>query len=105
MPLLDWNTKRESLHFASEADLLNLAVFGMTAKQWRGTNPEAKGNIRDAVTDVQLQVLANMESTNATLINMGFSKEERYASLSQRAAREIEILEASKASEMPKKLK
>jgi KilA-N domain len=95
VPLLDWNTKREGLHFANEADLLNMAVFGMTAKQWREANPAAKGNIRDSATEVQLQVLANMESTNATLINMGFTKDERYASLSQRAAREIEILEAA----------
>ena len=105
VPLLDWNTKRESLHFASEADLLNMAVFGITAKQWRETNPDAKGNIRDAATEVQLQVLANMESTNATLINMDFSREERFASLSQRAARELEILATSQAAEQLKKLK
>ncbi len=105
VPLLDWNTKQEGLHFASEADLLNMAVFGMTARQWREANPETNGNIRDTATEVQLQVLANMESTNATLINMGFTREERFASLSQRAAREIEILEASRASEKLKKLK
>ncbi len=105
VPLLDWNTKRESIHFASEADLLNMAVFGMSAKQWKALNPEAKGNIRDSATEVQLQVLANMESTNATLINLGFTKEERFASLSQRSAREIEILESAKASEKIKRLK
>jgi KilA-N domain len=105
VPQLEWNTKRESLQFANEADLLNLAVFGMTAKQWRETNPNAKGNIRDAATEVQLQVLANMESTNATLISMGFNKEERFASLSQRADREMEILKASKATAEVKKLK
>jgi KilA-N domain len=104
VPLLDWNTKREGMHFASEADLLNIAVFGKSAKQWREANPNAKGNIRDAATEVQLQVLANMESTNATLINMGFTREERFASLSQRAAREMEILQSSKASEQLKKL-
>jgi hypothetical protein len=92
------------LHFASEADLLNMAVFGMTAKQWREANPDTKGNLRDSATDVQLQVLANMESTNATLINMGFTKEERYASLSQRAAREMEILTSTKAIALKKKL-
>jgi hypothetical protein len=105
VPLLDWNTKQEKLHFSSEADLLNMAVFGMTAKQWRESHPEAKGNIREAASEVQLQVLANMESTNATLISMGFTKEERFASLSQRAAREIELLETVKASERIKKLK
>lgn len=105
VPLLDWNTKREGLHFANEADLLNLAVFGRTAKQWREANPDAKGNIRDAASEVELQVLANMESTNATLMNMGFNKEERFASLSQRAAREMDILEASKAAGRVKKLK
>ncbi|MBK9018181.1 MAG: KilA-N domain-containing protein [Saprospiraceae bacterium] len=50
VPVLDWNTKREGLYFASEADLLNLAVFGTTAKQWKVANPEAKGNLRDGAS-------------------------------------------------------
>lgn len=104
VPSLDWNTNREKLHFASEADLLNLAVFGMTAKQWREANPAVKGNLRDSANEVQLQVLANMESNNATLINLGFTKEERFASLSQRAARELEILTTNKLLSETKKM-
>ena len=88
---MDWNTKRESMHFANEADLLNLAVFGLTAKQWREANPMEKGNIRDAATEQELQVLSNMESANALLIGEGFNKEERFSILSKRSARELEI--------------
>ncbi len=105
VPLLDWNTKRESLYFASEADLLNLAVFSTTAKQWKAANPEAKGNLRDAASVKELQVLANMESINATLIEQGFTKEERLAILTRRAERELIILEEVKALQEVKKLK
>lgn len=105
VPVLDWNTKRESLYFASEADLLNLAVFGTTAKQWKTLNPDAKGNLRDSASIKELQVLANMESINATLIEQGFTKEERLAVLSRRAERELAILEEVKALQEVKKLK
>ncbi len=97
VPMLDWNTKRESLYFASEADLLNLAVFGITAKQWKAANPEAKGNLRDAASTKELQVLANMESINAALIEQGFTKEERLTILIRRAERELVVLEEVKA--------
>lgn len=92
VPALEWNTKRESRYFASEADLLNLAVFGVTAKQWKASNPEAKGNLRDGASTRELQVLANMESINATLIEQGFTQEERLAILSRRAEREMSVL-------------
>lgn len=105
VPVLDWNTKREGLYFASEADLLNVVVFGATAKQWREANPDAKGNIRDAATAQELQVLSNMESANALLIDNGFNKEERFAILSKRAARELDILAEVKAAQTLKKLK
>ncbi len=105
IPVLDWNTKRESLYFASEADLLNLAVFGTTAKQWKTLNPDAKGNLRDSASIKELQVLANMESINATLIEQGFTKEERLAILSRRAERELTILEEVKTLQEVKKLK
>jgi len=97
VPLLDWNTKRESLYQASEADLLNLAVFGTIAKQWKALNPEAKGNLRDHASVRELRVLANMESINATLIEQGFTKDERLAILARRVERELAILEDVKA--------
>ncbi len=105
VPILDWNTKREGIHFASEADLLNMAVFGTTAKQWKAANPTANGNIRDTATEMELQVLANMESANALLMEQGFNKEERFSIISKRVARELEILESTKAADNIKKLK
>ena len=105
IPLLDWNTKRESIYFASEADLLNLAVFGTTAKQYKATNPDAKGNLRDIATVKELQVLANMESINATLIEQGFTMDERLAILTRRSEREMAVLEEVKALGETKKLK
>lgn len=105
VPLIDWNTKRESFHFASEADLLNVVVFGTTAKQWKAANPEAKGNLRDSASIKELQVLANMESINAALIEQGFNKDERLTILTRRAERELAILEESKALQSPKRLK
>jgi hypothetical protein len=104
VPQLDWQTKRESIHFASEADLLNMAIFGITAKQWKAANPEKKGNIRDDATTEELQVLANMESLNAALMSQGFNQEERLAILTKRAEREVEVLNASKAMQEVKKL-
>lgn len=62
---------QEGILYASEADVLNMALFGKTAKQWREENPGKEGNIRDAATTLQLLVLANLESMNAKLIKLG----------------------------------
>lgn len=67
--------------FASEADLLNVALFGMTAAQWRRANPAQPGNMRDTATLEQLVVLSNLESLNAVLIHQGFPAPERLAQL------------------------
>lgn len=63
--------------YADEADMLNVAMFGKTAMQWRKDNPNAKGNIRDYATISQLLVLANLESYNAILIEQGVEQEKR----------------------------
>lgn len=105
VPLADWNTRQEAPFFASEADLLNVAVFGRTAKDWKLANPKARGNMRDAATEIELQVLSNMESLNAGLMQMGFSQAERLEVLAQRAGREREVLTAARASAAIKKLK
>jgi len=63
-----------SFVYANEADLLNVALFGITAKQWRDANPKAEGNIRDTATIEQLVVLSNLESINAVLINQGLEQ-------------------------------
>lgn len=104
VPLMEWHTKQESIKFATEADLLNLAVFGMTAKEWKIINPELKGNMRDHATEIELQVISNMESINATLLGLKFNKDERLNILVSRATREIEILEDLKMQENQKKL-
>ena len=78
--------------YADEADLLNLVVFGITAKQWRESNPEAKGNIRDSASIEQLTVLSNLESHNSDLIRVGASKEARYYRLCDIAQFQFEAL-------------
>lgn len=91
--LLPRANEKDSPHlYASEADLLNLAVFGLTAKQWREANPEADGNMRDYASLVDIVVLANMESINSMLISAGASKEARYTRLLIEAAKQKEIL-------------
>jgi hypothetical protein len=85
-------TKTEGLYYASEADLLNLAMFGMTAKEWRINNPEAKGNIRDNASAEQLLVLANLENLNAEFIRQGFDKEQRLERLNEIAIYQMQLL-------------
>lgn len=92
-------------YFASEADLLNVVIFGTTAKNWKIGNPDKKGNLRDFATVTELRVLANMETINATLIEQGFTKEERLLILSKRTEREFAILEEVKQIGEQKKLK
>ena len=72
---------QKSFVYANEADLLNVALFGMTAKEWRDANPKAVGNIRDAATLEQLVVLSNLESINAVLIYQGLTQSERLLQL------------------------
>ena len=92
-----------SLIYANEADVLNLALFGKTAKQWRKENPNKKGNIRDYATIEQLVVLSNMESINAMLIQQGISQSERLMQLNQLAITQMKSL--LKHNDKLKKLK
>lgn len=78
--------------YANEADLLNVALFGKTAAQWRQENPESKGNIRDAATLEQLVVLSNLESINALLIRQELGQSERLVLLNQTAITQMESL-------------
>jgi len=86
------NKKQISFIYANEADVLNLALFGKTAKQWREENPDKKGNIRDYATLEQLVVLSNMESINAMLIQQGIAQPERLMQLNQLAITQMESL-------------
>lgn len=82
--------------YADEADMLNMGLFGMTAKQWRDKNPEAQGNVRDAATIEQLVVLSNLESINAVLIHQGLSQPERLAQLNKIAITQMKSLIGNK---------
>jgi hypothetical protein len=84
-----------AITYANEADLLNVAMFGITAKQWREANPERDGNMRDHATIEQLLVLANMESLNAEFIHMGLSQGERLMKLNAIAIRQMRTLAAN----------
>ena len=82
-----------SIIYAEEADVLNVAMFGMTAKQWREANPDLKGNIRDYATINELICLSNMENINAVLINDGVPQGERLIKLNQIAIQQMQVLE------------
>jgi hypothetical protein len=86
-------TKEQAVFvYADEADLLNVALFGKTAKQWRDENPTEKGNIRDYATLEQLVVLSNMESINALLIRQGLLQSERLVQLNSTAITQMRSL-------------
>ena len=76
-----------------EADVLNVAMFGMTAKQWRDLNPEKNGNIRDYATVNELICLSNMENLNAVFIDQGMPQGERLVKLNQIAIQQMRVLE------------
>lgn len=82
-----------SITYASEADVLNVALFGITAKEWREKNPSKSGNMRDDATLNQLLVLSNMESYNAILIEQGKSQAERLKLLNELAIRQLKTIE------------
>ena len=83
-----------SLIYANEADVLNVAMFGQTAKQWRESNPTLKGNIRDYASINELICLSNMENINAVLIEQGLSQGERLVRLNQIAIHQMSVLES-----------
>ena len=83
--------------YADEADLLNVALFGLTAKEWRENNPDKKGNVRDYASLEQLVVLSNMESINALLISQGITPSERLRELNKVAITQMKSLLKNKA--------
>lgn len=84
--------QQASIIYANEADVLNVAMFGMTAKQWRDANPDKKGNIRDYATINELICLSNMESLNAVFIDQGIPQGERLIKLNQIAIQQMHVL-------------
>lgn len=87
--------------YATEADLLNVALFGQTARQWRDANPDLDGNIRDHATVEQLLVLANLETMNAEFIHMALPPPERLQRLNQIAIRQMTVLTTAPRAALP----
>jgi hypothetical protein len=87
--------------YASEADVLNMALFGMTAKQWREANVHKKGNIRDFANGAQLVCLANMENLNAVFINDGLPQSNRLERLNKIAIHQMSLLIDEKSLKSP----
>ncbi|MGO9480146.1 MAG: KilA-N domain-containing protein [Limisphaerales bacterium] len=90
-----------AITYATEADLLNVALFGQTARQWRDANPKLEGNVRDYASVEQLLVLANMEGMNAEFIQMGLPQGERLHRLNQIAIRQMQVLTSANLKALP----
>ena len=100
--LKDLTSEQLSFKYASEADMLNVALFNRTAKEWREENPDLKGNMRDYASLNELLVLANMESYNAILICKGIDQKERMIELREIARKQIFALERLGSESMNK---
>ena len=90
--------KQVSIIYANEADVLNVALFGMTAKEWRDANPDLKGNIRDYASINELICLSNLENLNAVFINDGLPQSERLRKLNSIAIHQMSVLESNEQS-------
>jgi hypothetical protein len=95
-------SEQAAIKYAEEADVLNVAMFGMTAKQWRESNPDLKGNIRDYATINELICLSNMENINAVLINDGMPQGERLIKLNRIAIQQMQVLEDNEGRKLLK---
>lgn len=90
---MELTPQQTSIIYASEADVLNMALFGKTAKQWRDENSDKNGNIRDYASINELICLSNMENINAVLIEDGLSQQDRLVKLNNIAIHQMMILE------------
>ncbi len=95
------SSRQTSLVYASEADVLNLALFGMTAAQWQETNPDKKGNMRDYAEVTQLVCLSNLENLNALFIADGLSQKERLKRLNKIAIHQMTLLTSDERMQLP----
>ncbi|NQU64043.1 MAG: KilA-N domain-containing protein [SAR324 cluster bacterium] len=105
IPTLEHDPNGKNFVYANEADMLNLALFGKTASDWRKENPSLKGNIRDYATLEQLVVLSNLESFNAELIKQGLAENDRFTNLNNVAISQMKILVENKSISKLKQLK
>lgn len=90
---------QKSYAYASEADILNVALFGMTAKEWKDKNPNVSGNMRDYANILQLVILSNLENVNAELINQEMEQSKRLERLNEIAKKQFQTLQNSKSIE------
>ena len=90
---------QKSYAYASEADILNVALFGMTAKEWKDKNPNVSGNMRDYANILQLVILSNLENVNAELITQGMEQSKRLERLNEIAKKQFQTLQNSKSIE------
>ncbi|MBA1334645.1 MAG: hypothetical protein HPY66_2549 [Firmicutes bacterium] len=106
LPKSDYTKQTEWLAYADEADLLNVALFGFTARQWREANPELakKNNVRDFATINELTVLSNLETHNAELIKSGKDKQERFKILLGIAKYQLSVLDEAEKMKAVKSL-
>ena len=98
-------SKQKSFVYADEADILNVALFGQTASEWKGKNQEKKGNMRDYATVEQLLVLANLETANGLMISQGMGQADRIGNLNRMARTQLKILVDMKSPSSVKMLK
>jgi KilA-N domain len=92
IPARLYGQKFEGSIYASEADLLNMAIFGVTSREWKASNPDLQGNLRDHASIEQLLVLSNLENLNAEFIKQGINQEERLHRLNETAIHQIQLL-------------
>lgn len=106
LPSISIEKKKESIIYASEADLLNIVLFGCTAKDWQEANPELAGrmNVRDTASINELLVLSNLESYNAEMIRQGRNRQERFEMLMEMRNQQLKVLQQANADFNFKKL-
>lgn len=88
---INLSEEQKNIIYASEADMLNVALFGMTAKEWKINNPDKKGNIRDFATTIELAILSNLEFHNSKLIEQLIPQQKRLIILNAEANREKKL--------------
>lgn len=96
------SSEQKSYIYASEADLLYVALFGITAKEWRSANPNKQGNVRDYANTIELAILSNLEYLNSMLISQNISQEERLILLNKEVNREKDLFNKNNIKQINK---
>lgn len=99
---IELSSEQKSYIYASEADLLNVALFGITTKEWRSANPNKQGNVRDYANTIELAILSNLEYLNSMLISQNISQEERLILLNKEVNREKDLFNKNNIKQINK---